>query len=410
MSKKLGANTGKGCDSQKDGMKANPELGDCEKRLNLAIRLEHLEHVPVAPMIYYFAAKYAGITVYELWSDWSKYEYAIKKCFLELGPWDIYYNICPFSPIGYQACLLMKVKYPGLELDPDNICQFDEREMMKSEDYDWILSRHGPEFLVYIRHTAHILSKFIPELAKDNWLSQAKLALISARNFWVWRWHFRWWKSQGVAILSGTMSESPFDQFSMSRSMQPFSLDLIDRPEKVKSAAARLSRSFAQNHILLSKISGVPRMLIYVHRSSADFISPRMFAEISLPPLKEICEILIEAGMTPILHCDGNWDKNLKHLRQLPARKCIIQFDGPTNIFRAKQEIGDMHCIFGDVNAYDLVMASPSKIDEYCHRLIEQVGKGGGFILAAGCEVPPNAKPENVKAMILAAKKYSAPA
>ena len=117
----------------------------------------------------------------------------------------------------------------------------------------------------------------------------------------------------------------------------------------------------------------------------------------------------IQSGVTPILHCDGNWDRNLKFLRKLPAKKCIIQFDGPTNIFRAKQEIGDMHCLFGDVNAYDLVMAGPSKIDEYCHRLIEEVGRGGGFILAAGCEIPANAKPENVQAMIHAARKYNAP-
>ena len=45
-------------------------------------------------------------------------------------------------------------------------------------------------------------------------------------------------------------------------------------------------------------------------------------------------------------------------------------------------------------------------MDEYCHRLIEEVGKGGGFILAAGCEMAPNAKPENVKAMLESVIKY----
>ena len=64
-----------------------------EERLQAAIRLERPDRVPVAPMIYHFAAKYAGITVHELWSDWSKYEQAIKKCYLERGQWDIYYNL-----------------------------------------------------------------------------------------------------------------------------------------------------------------------------------------------------------------------------------------------------------------------------------------------------------------------------
>jgi len=377
-----------------------------EERLQCAIRLEKPDRVPVAPMIYYFAANYAGISMHELWSDWKKYEYAIKRCYFELGPWDIYYNICPFSPVAYQSCLLMKVKYPGVDLDPDNICQFDEYEMMREEDYDWILNYNGPDALLFNDHTLRIISKFMPEFAVGKWRGRVKLAWEVLRNFIAWRVHFRWWKARGVAILCGSMSESPFDQFSMSRSMEPFSLDLIERPEKVRAAALKLAPSFAQTHINLARISGVKRMLIYVHRSSADFISPRMFAEISLPALREICETMVDAGVTPILHCDGNWDKNLVHLRSLPPRKIIIQFDGPTDIFRAKQEIGDVHCLFGDVNAYDLVMSSPARIDEYCHRLIEEVGKGGGFILAAGCEVPPNAKPENVRAMIHSVEKY----
>lgn len=379
------------------------------QRLEAAVRCEHLEWVPVAPMIYYFAANYAGITMHELWSDWAKYESAIRKCYNELGPWDIYYNICPVSPTAYQTCLLMKVKYPGVDLGKDNICQFDEREFMTPEDYDWILNYHGAEFMLYSEHTFRTLAKFMPEYKNLGVAARAKFYWAVVKNFLVWRKHFKWWKDQGVAVLSGSMSESPFDQFSMSRSMEPFSLDLIDRPEKVKAAAKKLSRSFAQMHINLCRVSGVKRMLLFVHRSSNDFISPKMFEEISLPPLQEICELMVDAGVTPILHCDGNWDKNLKLLRKLPPKKCIIQFDGPTNIFRAKQEIGDVHCLFGDVNAYDFVMSGPNMIDEYCHRLIEEVGKGGGFILAAGCEIPPNAKPENVRAMIQAPKKYRAP-
>lgn len=380
-----------------------------EERLQTVIKCEKPDRVPVSPMIYYFAAYYAGITVHELWSDWKKYEMAIQKCYNELGPWDIYYNICPTSPETYQASLLMKVRYPGVDLPADEICQFDEYEIMTPEDYDWILDYQGPEFMLYSEHVFRTLAKFMPEYKNMSVPERLKFYWAITQMYLVWRRHFRWWKERGVAILSGSSSESPFDQFSMSRSMEPFSLDLIDRPEKVKAAAARLSKSFALVHINFCRFEGVKRMLIFVHRSSNDFVSPKMFEEISLPPLREICELMVDAGVTPILHCDGNWDKNLKLLRKLPAKKCIIQFDGPTNIFRAKQEIGDMHCLFGDVNAYDLVMGSPSKIDEYCHRLIEEVGRGGGFILAAGCEVPPNAKPENVKAMIEAPRKHGAP-
>jgi uroporphyrinogen-III decarboxylase len=63
-------------------------------------------------------------------------------------------------------------------------------------------------------------------------------------------------------------------------------------------------------------------------------------------------------------------------------------------------------CIMGDVPPDMLVLAPPSEVDEYCHRLIEEVGKGGGYVMGAGCEIPPNAKPENVKVMLDSVVKY----
>ena len=84
----------------------------------------------------------------------------------------------------------------------------------------------------------------------------------------------------------------------------------------------------------------------------------------------------------------------------------VVQFDGASDIFKAKEIIGDRMCIYGDVPADLLALGSPSEVDEYCHRLIEGVGKGGGFILGSGCELAPNAKPENVKAMLASVVKH----
>ena len=68
--------------------------------------------------------------------------------------------------------------------------------------------------------------------------------------------------------------------------------------------------------------------------------------------------------------------------------------------------IGDHCCLLGDVPSTMLAFGSQDDVVGYCKKLIDVVGRDGGFVLAAGCEIPPNARPENVKAMIDAAARF----
>jgi uroporphyrinogen-III decarboxylase len=45
-------------------------------------------------------------------------------------------------------------------------------------------------------------------------------------------------------------------------------------------------------------------------------------------------------------------------------------------------------------------------VETYCKKLIDEVGRGGGFILDGAIGMPDEAKPENVKAMADTTKKY----
>ncbi|MDQ1353971.1 MAG: hypothetical protein QG657_4280, partial [Acidobacteriota bacterium] len=53
-----------------------------------------------------------------------------------------------------------------------------------------------------------------------------------------------------------------------------------------------------------------------------------------------------------------------------------------------------------------LTLGTPEEVETYCKKLIDEVGRGGGFILSSGCTVPYNAKFENIKAMINTGKTY----
>ena len=60
----------------------------------------------------------------------------------------------------------------------------------------------------------------------------------------------------------------------------------------------------------------------------------------------------------------------------------------------------------GDVHASLLTLGNTEEVEEYVKKLIDTVGKGGGFILSTGCELPPNCKEENFRVMLDTAKSY----
>jgi len=377
-----------------------------EERLQAAINLQVPDRVPSCPFIYYFAAFHAGITVYELWSDSRKYRRAIDKCYRDLGPWDVYYQVNPHYPEAYTFIMPMKAKWPGIDLPRDSICQLLEEEIMRAEDYQWIgeLARKYPK-LTYIPFFMRMISRAwdnVGEGARAYAYMLPRLAIALANC----RYEYELMKRRGVTPLYGFLPEAAFDTFSLARGLLEFARDLKKRPEEIAAAADDLTAGYLFTCKLICLLMGVKRVEIFVHRSSTDFISPETFRKLSFPSLKALVEGLVAAGINPILHCDGNWDMNLETLRELPAGNCIIQFDGPTDIFLAKRVIGDRVCIMGDVPPDMLALGSPAEVDEYCHRLIEEVGKGGGYVMGAGCEIPPNARPENVKAMLDSVVKY----
>jgi uroporphyrinogen-III decarboxylase len=191
---------------------------------------------------------------------------------------------------------------------------------------------------------------------------------------------------------------------SLARSLKEFSRDIHQRPETVSRALARSVPPMVKTAVFMSRISGIPRSLIGFHREA--FLSPRQFRELALPEISGIVSGLSRSKVVTVLHCDSDWTPHLEALRELPEKKCVLEFDGATDIFKAKKVLGKSQCLKGDVPGRILSLGTREQVLDYCRKLIEEVGEGGGFILASGCEIPPDAKPENVAAMREAVEKY----
>ena len=94
----------------------------------------------------------------------------------------------------------------------------------------------------------------------------------------------------------------------------------------------------------------------------------------------------------------------LKYLAELPKGKILGLFDA-TDIYKAKEALGDVMCISGMMPLSLLQVGTPDSVREYAKKLIDVVGKGGGFIMGPR-SIMDEANVELVKIWVEFTKEY----
>ena len=101
---------------------------------------------------------------------------------------------------------------------------------------------------------------------------------------------------------------------------------------------------------------------------------------------------------------EGDVTSRLEIIGDIPRGKAIYSFER-TDMAAAKDKLGDVVCLKGNVPLSILIMGSPEEVKGYCKKLIDVVGKGGGFILDSATNLD-DANPDNVKVMYEFTKEY----
>jgi hypothetical protein len=200
---------------------------------------------------------------------------------------------------------------------------------------------------------------------------------------------------------------APFDTISdRLRGMRGAMLDMYRYPDKLLAACDRLfDWEMSAALPATTDARGNPaRSGMPLHRGSDGFMSTKDFERFYWPTLKKVIEMKVKLGYTVTPFFEGIWDERLEYLLDLPKGKVVFYCE-KTNVFKAKEVLGGHMCIQGGVPPTILQAGSPSEVEEHCKKLINVVGKGGGFILSAGSAID-YARPENIKAMVDSVKKY----
>lgn len=207
----------------------------------------------------------------------------------------------------------------------------------------------------------------------------------------------------GDEVFVGTLYAGPFTTAACLRGTETFMRDIF----KDKELAHQLLR-YSTDVTLpfldeVIKRGGVPVLCEPVGTGS--ILSPKAFAEFVEPYMKEITDHVKSKGLPGMTHICGDSAPILEPwLRTGPM---VISVDR-VDIGDFSRRVGDKVGIMGNVTpGKTLFMGTPEDVDAEVKEVMEQAGKNPcGFVLASGCEVPIETPPENLFAMMDAARKY----
>lgn len=362
-------------------------------RIKKAIAFEPVDQVPLIQMAIAFNPRYMGMTIAKFCADPEAASQVALAAMDKLGGFDGCQMTGAAPPMALATLWLSRILQPGKELPEDSLWQVQEGEVMSQADYDAVIAQGWPAFF----------GAYLPRVVDmaEFGATMGWSAANGARVKQMFREHGY------VQVSDGLMANIPFEAFCGGRSMQKFIFDLHRIPDKVEEAmkvmhAATLAQIAAAPPCPPDSIGG---SWIGGWRSASGLIAPKLWNRFVWPYIIETAEAVLARGYTPVFHWDQDWTRDVGRLAELPAKKCILNPDGMTDVRKFRSIVGDRMALLGDVPASLFAAGTPDHIYAYVRDLVRDVG-ATGLLLCPGCDAPINTKPENMVAFVAAAREF----
>lgn len=398
-------------------------------RFTDAIQLKQTpDRVPVSGRLGGFAANYCGYTEKDIMYDVDKAIDVATKCTLDF---QFDERIAGSTPSGsvYDILDYRLYTWPGRGLAADGELQYNEGEYMKEDEYDALMDdptdyfwrTYLPRIMGALEPLEKVPSAAYPTgnlvgVISSYGLPEVQVAfrkiLEAGRESLNWQQKLtlanRRLEELGFPSLTGGGMHAPFDDIAdMLRGTHGTIRDMFRQPKKLLKAVEWIAPRIVRRAVAAARLGSSPLVFFALHRGADGWMSDEMFKTFYWPSLREVIQGLIDEGLVPTLFCEGGYNSRLEAVRDLPKGKTLWYFVY-TDMARAKEVLGDVACIMGNVPIVLLQTGTPEQTTAYCRQLIDVAGKRGGFILSTGGTMGRAGKADNIRAMIQCAKEYGA--
>jgi len=396
-------------------------------RFTKVFTLQKPDRVPLILPAGSFPIYHAGMTLKEAMHDNVRLCDAFRKFLQEFESDTFAGPMMTPSARASEIADTKTVRWPGHGLpDHASMMQFVEGEYMKEDDYDlfledltdFCLRRYIPRSIGALAPFEHfpptpfilgMANKFLMPAVMPQVRAAYQAIIDHGEETAKWMGPIlefdREATAAGYPSVFGGQSHAPFDILADTlRGTKGIFKDIYKQPDKVLAAMDKITQMNIDCGMDGVRRSGKPVVFFALHKGDDTFMSNKQYEKFYWPTFRKVILGLIEQGVVPLLFAEGKYDNRLEIVKDLPRGKVVWHFDR-TDMFRAKKILGDNACIAGNVPASLLCTATPKDVKEYCRKLIEVCGEGGGFILTGGASVD-KCDAANLHAMTEAVMEY----
>ncbi|MFW9983738.1 MAG: MtaA/CmuA family methyltransferase [Candidatus Odinarchaeota archaeon] len=196
----------------------------------------------------------------------------------------------------------------------------------------------------------------------------------------------------------------PFTLAGQLGGINPLMMATIQDPEFVH-AITNITLQASIRYALANIEAGVDVIVTADPTASGSLISSTTFKTFAAPLITEIVSAVTKAGAISALHICGKTTPILEQMAATGVK--VVELDHLVSLTEAKQRIGEQVILMGNLDPTELLLSGTSnQVEAASKSCIESVGADGRYILSSGCEIPPQAPLDNIRAMVTAAQKY----
>jgi len=413
-----------------DSPEAEKAYKERATRIKDAMQMKKPDRVPVFPFVGFFPAYYVGLTPRDMMYDYEKLSMAFRKYVLDFEP-DAHSGAVGPGPGRLFDILDYRLyAWPGHGVSPEHSYQCIEGEYMTADEYDALIDDPSYFFTtVYFPRIFGALEPFKMLAPLTNILEmhggfssvnfipyglppvQAAYKALFEAGAEALKWigvtgaYDNEMAAAGFPVFWSGGTKVPFDTIGDTlRGTRGIMLDMYRQPDKLLQALEAMTPLMIKMGASAAKMNGNPIVFIPLHKGADGFLSDEQFKTFYWPTFRKLLMGLIDEGCVPFPWAEGGYNSRLEVIRDVPKGKTVWGFD-TTDMAKAKEILGDVACIGGNVPLTLLIVGTPQQVKDYAKKLIDTVGKGGGYIMSNGAFFD-NVKPENLKAMVDFTKKY----